>query len=133
MDPWDNMRFAIGGSRISGCQDEQINSHKAFRMSTIDAAKYLGLDSIIGSVEPGKRADLIIVDINKAHLQPAYDDVISTLVYNANCNDVETVMIDGQVIVEGGTIKTVDEKEVIKEARKAALYIYNKQKQSMQK
>lgn len=130
MDPWDNMRFAIGGGRLSGCQDEIINSHKAFRMSTIDAAKYLGLDSIIGSLESGKRADLIIIDINKAHLQPAYDDIIATLVYNANGNDVETVMVDGQIIVENGKMKMVDEKDVIKEARKVALHIYNSQKQS---
>lgn len=126
MDPWDNMRFAIGGARLLGVDIDTINAKKAFRMATIEAAKAVGLDHEIGSLEIGKKADIIMVNINQAHLQPMFDDVVATLVYNATGKDVEHVMIDGELIVEHGQLKTVQEQEVIKEATKIAHNIYHK-------
>jgi cytosine/adenosine deaminase-related metal-dependent hydrolase len=78
------------------------------------------MEKEIGSLEQGKKADVILVDMRKPHLVPSVDPV-ANLVYYANGNDVETVIIDGRVVVEDRTIKTVDEQEMLRQAQKAAV------------
>ena len=70
------------------------NALDAMRRCTSLPAKHLGLDHMIGSLEVGKRADLIMVDLRSPNLCPMGDDPIATLVYNANCHDVHSVMVD---------------------------------------
>ena len=82
------------------------------KMATIQAARALGLDRFIGSLEVGKKADLIIIDTDKPHLTPMYSPV-SHLVYAAMGSDVSTSIINGTVVMENGVLQTMDLKKVI--------------------
>ena len=83
------------------------------RMATIEGARALGLDREIGSIEAGKLADLILINADRLHTAPRPDPV-STVVYAATASDVETVIIDGRVVMREGRLLTMDEQEVIK-------------------
>lgn len=89
----------------------------AFHLSTLAGAKALGLEKEIGSIEVGKHADIIIVNLNQLHSTPA-PDLLSTLVYSANASDVETVIIDGQVLMQNRELKMMDEEQIISNAKK---------------
>jgi 5-methylthioadenosine/S-adenosylhomocysteine deaminase len=89
------------------------------KMATINGARALGLDQTIGSLEIGKKADLIIIDTNKPHLTPMYNPV-SHLVYAAMGSDVTTSIINGNVVMENGQIKTMDIKAVIDDVNRIA-------------
>jgi cytosine/adenosine deaminase-related metal-dependent hydrolase len=92
---------------------------KALRMVTIDAAKALGMDHEVGSLEPGKKADVILVDLDRPHLTPT-TYVPHLLTFYVNGNDVETVVVGGEVLMEKGKIWSVDEREVMELARAEA-------------
>jgi cytosine/adenosine deaminase-related metal-dependent hydrolase len=89
------------------------------RMATSGGAKALGLDREIGSIETGKRADLILLDLEKAHTSP-HPDPVSAIVYSATASDVDTVIIDGRAVMRGGDLLTLDEQEVLRSAREHA-------------
>jgi cytosine/adenosine deaminase-related metal-dependent hydrolase len=91
---------------------------KVLEMVTIDAARALGLEDEIGSLEPGKKADVILIDMFKPHLVPA-NMPVHRVTYFANGNDVDTVIVDGEVLMENRKVRTVNEAEVIKLAEKA--------------
>ena len=99
-------------------QGYRPKAYKLLELATIEGAKVLGKEREIGSLEKGKKADITIVDMRKPHLQPSLDP-IADLVYFANGNDVETVVIDGKVIVMEGKILTVDVREMLLNAQKA--------------
>lgn len=77
------------------------------KMATIDGARALGLDGQIGSLEPGKKADVIIVDVNQPHLVPMYN-IYSHLVYAVSGHDVVTSIVNGQVLMEDRQLTTLD-------------------------
>jgi len=89
----------------------------AIEMATINGAKALGWDDEIGSIEKGKKADLILVDLNKAHLYPRHN-IISSIAYSAGGSDVDTVIIDGKIIMENRIIKTLDVEKIMFMAEK---------------
>ena len=91
---------------------------KVLEMVTIDAARALGLEKELGSLEPGKKADVILIDMFKPHLVPA-NMPVHRVAYFANGNDVDTVIINGEVLMENREVKTVDEAEVLRAAQKA--------------
>lgn len=80
---------------------------EALKMATINGAKALCMDKELGSIEENKKADIIIVDMNKPHFYPMHD-VVSSMVYTAQGSDVETVIINGNIVMENYEIKTVD-------------------------
>lgn len=88
----------------------------ALRMATINGARALGQADQIGSIEIGKRADLQLINLNRLYTTPAPDPV-STIVYAAEASDVETVIIDGQIVMRDGELLTLNEQDVIDEAR----------------
>ncbi|NLE77834.1 MAG: amidohydrolase family protein [Chloroflexi bacterium] len=92
---------------------------KALEMVTIDAAHALGLEHEIGSLEVGKKADLILVDLRQAHLYPPGMPV-HRLAYFANGHDVHTVMVDGRVLMRNRAVQTVDEDDVLDQAARAS-------------
>ena len=96
-----------------------MDAATVLKMTTIRGARALGLDPVIGSLETGKKADLIIIDTNKPHLTPMYNPV-SHLVYAAIGSDVTTSIINGTVVMEGGKIKTMDIKEVMDDVNRIA-------------
>jgi 5-methylthioadenosine/S-adenosylhomocysteine deaminase len=99
---------------------EVLPAARALRMATIDGARALGLEKEIGSLEPGKRADVILVDLAQTHSSPQRDDVVSALVYSAGSSDVRTTIIDGRVVMRDGELLTLNEADVIAEANREA-------------
>jgi 5-methylthioadenosine/S-adenosylhomocysteine deaminase len=94
---------------------EALPALETLRMATIDGARALGLGDEIGSIEKGKRADLALINLDRIHTTPR-PDVISTIVYSATASDVETVLIDGRVVMRDRQLTTMDEREVIQSA-----------------
>jgi len=92
------------------------------RMATIDGARALGLEEQIGSIEVGKRADLTVLNIEALHTTP-HPDLISSIVYSADSRDVETVIIDGKIVMREGELTTLDENAVIRSAKKQAMLL----------
>jgi len=91
---------------------EVLPASRALRMATIHGARALGLDAEIGSIEAGKRADLALVRLDRLHSTPV-EDVISALVYSAQPDDVEAVVIDGECVLRDRKLLTIDERETI--------------------
>jgi 5-methylthioadenosine/S-adenosylhomocysteine deaminase len=89
-----------------------MDARTVLRMATIQGARALGLDESIGSLEKGKKADLIIIDTHKPHLTPMYNPV-SHLVYAAMGSDVRTSIINGAIVMEEGHLKTINQKSVL--------------------
>jgi 5-methylthioadenosine/S-adenosylhomocysteine deaminase len=96
---------------------EVIPAKHALRIATIDGAQALGLEKEIGSLETGKRADVIVVDLNSSHAVPSTDPV-SALVYSAQTSDVETVVIDGVIVMKDRRLLTLDEQSVSQNAKR---------------
>ncbi|MBD3917725.1 5'-deoxyadenosine deaminase [Paenibacillus sp. PR3] len=94
-----------------------MNARTVLRMATIGGAEVLGLEREIGSIEVGKKADLILLDLNKFHAFPSYEaDLYSRIVYAAGRGDVDTVWIDGHVVMRGRVMTTIDEAAVLSDA-----------------
>jgi len=95
---------------------EVLPASRVLRMATIDGARALGLGSEIGSLEVGKRADVAVVRLDRLHATPV-TDVVSALVYSAEQDDVDTVIIDGRLVMRERGLLTVNEREVIRDAQ----------------
>lgn len=98
---------------------EVLPAPQALRMATIDGARALGLDREIGSLEVGKRADVIIVDLDRLHSSPQ-TDIVSSLVYSTQAGDVRTTIIDGRIVMRDRGLLSLDEDVVIDDANREA-------------
>jgi 5-methylthioadenosine/S-adenosylhomocysteine deaminase len=98
---------------------EILPAGQVLRMGTIDGARALGLADEIGSLEVGKRADVIVVDLNRLHATPE-TDIVSSLVYSAQASDVRTTIVDGRILMRDGEVTTLSEPDVIVEANREA-------------
>lgn len=96
-----------------------VNAHEALHLATLGGAQALGLQDTIGSLECGKRADCLLVDLNAVHNQPLFDPV-SQFIYAAQSSDVDTVIVEGEVLVRGGRFTHLDEAEIVAEVNKRA-------------
>jgi 5-methylthioadenosine/S-adenosylhomocysteine deaminase len=118
LDMFTEMRTAaLLQKALSG--PEVLPAKEALRMATTVGARALGLDHEIGSIEPGKKADLTVIELGQLHTAPS-SDVVSSVVYSAEAHDVRTVLIDGHVLMENRTLLTLDESSVIQEANSEA-------------
>ena len=118
LDMFEEMRLAAllqATRRMPGL----LTARDALAMATRDGARTLGLEDQVGSIDPGKRADLIVVDRDRLHLEPA-GDPYSTLVYAARGSDVRTTIVDGVVLVDDFVPKRVDVNELRATARAEA-------------
>jgi cytosine/adenosine deaminase-related metal-dependent hydrolase len=98
-----------------------ILPEKALEMATIDGAKALMWDDEIGSLERGKKADVIIVDSRRPNWIPMHDfSIVPNLVYAGSGDDVETVIIDGRIVMEDRVFKTIEPRDVLEEAQKCS-------------
>jgi 5-methylthioadenosine/S-adenosylhomocysteine deaminase len=96
-----------------------LTARDALFMATREGARALGLEQEIGSIEAGKRADLILVDRNRPHLAPD-PDPWSTLVYGARGPDVRLTMVDGEILVRDSSLQNLDAAAITAEAKTAA-------------
>jgi 5-methylthioadenosine/S-adenosylhomocysteine deaminase len=94
---------------------EVLAAGQVLRMATIDGARALGLDTEIGSLEIGKRADVAVVNLDRLHTSPAAE-IVSRLVYAAEASDVQSVIIDGRVVMGDRTLLSIDEAQTVAEA-----------------
>ena len=117
-DLFETMKAASLLQKVKHQNAGVIDPYSVLRMATIDGAHALGLGSVCGTVEAGKRADLILVDIRKPHFQPV-NDLVSQLVHCAKATDVDTVVVDGKVLMRGRQCTLLDEHEVLQRARGA--------------
>jgi 5-methylthioadenosine/S-adenosylhomocysteine deaminase len=96
-----------------------LTAEKALEMSTIDSAKALGLATEVGSLEPGKRADIILLDMDYPGMVPSFNPV-KNLVYGLGGGGaVDTVIVDGETVMENRAVLTMDEGAVYKRAEEA--------------
>jgi len=94
---------------------EVMPAEKVFEMATLGAASALGLGDEIGSIEIGKKADIILLDLNRIHNSPM-DNIYSQIVYSAKSEDVYTVIIDGNIVMKDRELLTIDEKKLMSDA-----------------
>jgi 5-methylthioadenosine/S-adenosylhomocysteine deaminase len=112
-DPFEGMRNAINAMRLRLGNPDAMSCERALWLHTMGAADVLGLAHEIGSLESEKKADLIIVDLDKPHLQPFYGGY-SALVYYARASDVVTSVIDGKVVLENSHPVRLDEGQALR-------------------
>jgi cytosine/adenosine deaminase-related metal-dependent hydrolase len=118
MDPWEEMRLAaLLQKPLHG--PVSMPALTAFELATIGGARALGLADRVGSLEPGKRADVIVLDPRRLHAAPSAPDVYSQLVYATRSEQVETVLVDGAVLVSGGKLARWDEASIRADAEDA--------------
>lgn len=121
MDLFAEMKLAALLHKATRWDARVLPAQQALDMVTIDAARALGVESRIGSIEIGKRADLAVVSLRGAHTTPIYPgNVLSHLVYSCRGSDVTATVVDGAVLMEGGTVRTVDEADAVARAQECA-------------
>jgi 5-methylthioadenosine/S-adenosylhomocysteine deaminase len=116
LDVLSEMRLAALLAKAASDNAETLPAHVALRMATLNAAKALGLEQKVGSVETGKCADLCAVNLASIELSPCYDPA-SQLVYAAGRENVSHVWVGGKLLVEQGRLLQVDETAVARKVR----------------
>jgi 5-methylthioadenosine/S-adenosylhomocysteine deaminase len=119
IDMFLEMDAAAKIHKVNTLDPTVMNAKTVLKMATIDAAKALGLDHETGSLEVGKKADVIVIDTHKPHLTPMYN-LHSHLVYAAGGNDVDTSVINGQVLMENRRLLTLDIAKVMADVNQIA-------------
>lgn len=120
-----DMRWASALHKVNHFEPTITPCETILEMATINGARAMGLETEIGSLEVGKRADFVALDLDKPHLVPISDPV-SAIVFAANGSDVDTVVIDGKIVVERGQALTLDEERILHEAKEKAGKVYRK-------
>ena len=115
LDLFDEMDTAAKLHKFAMADPTALPAETVFRLATMGGARVLGLHDEIGSLEPGKRADVVLVDTRRAGLTPLYD-VYSHLVYATRGSDVATVLVNGRLVVRDREVLTVREAEVLERA-----------------
>jgi 5-methylthioadenosine/S-adenosylhomocysteine deaminase len=122
LDMFEAMRQAALLHKLETGDPRAIPARKALQMATIDGARALGLDREIGSLEVGKRADLLVVSTSTARHTPMYDP-LSHLVYVTRGDDVRTTIVNGRVLMRDRRVDTLDERAVLREAAEWAVKV----------
>ncbi|UCD26403.1 MAG: amidohydrolase [Candidatus Bathyarchaeota archaeon] len=120
LDMFWEMRVASLIQDIGQMQPGHLSPEKALEMATLGNAKALGIENEVGSIEVGKKADLILVNLKQPHLTPLVErpklNLLSHLVYAISGRDVDTTIVDGQVVMRHRNVLTIDEAKVLKKA-----------------
>jgi 5-methylthioadenosine/S-adenosylhomocysteine deaminase len=119
LDMFEAMRQAAFQQKLVTMDPRVISAPEALELATIGGARVLGQQARIGSLEAGKRADLIVVNMSRARQAPLFD-AVSQIVYASRGDDVDTTIVNGKVLMRGRKVLTLNESRVIAEARQAA-------------
>jgi cytosine/adenosine deaminase-related metal-dependent hydrolase len=106
--------------KLLGHSRKPMPAAQVIRMATLEGAQVLGLDGRIGSLEPGKQADLIRIDLSAARLQPVYD-IYATLVFSGMPMDVQDVMVGGRWIMRNRSVESLERKKILRDAGQIAM------------
>jgi 5-methylthioadenosine/S-adenosylhomocysteine deaminase len=119
LDMLEQMKFAALIQNVTHFDPTFISAERALELATINGARAIGLDHEIGSLEAGKRADIAIFDLDKAHVTVG-NRPVSALVFSAHGTDVDTVLVNGEVVLRHGALRFEHEREVLADARRLA-------------
>jgi 5-methylthioadenosine/S-adenosylhomocysteine deaminase len=108
---WEEMDTAAKLHKVSSGDPKVVTARQAFEMATISGARALHLEKITGSLEAGKRADIVIVDFDAPHQTPVYN-VYSHLVYATKAADVRTVLVNGRILMRDRRLLSLDENAI---------------------
>jgi len=127
LDMFEEMRVGATLQKLWRKDAEVMPCEQMLRMATIDAAICLGLQDQVGSLEVGKRADIILVDLHAPHMWPVLPEpgsnIIEQLVYSASAGDVLTTIVDGEILMLDREFFTLDEKEIESVVHEAAMHL----------
>ena len=124
-DMFEAMKTCVLLHRVNKLDASIISAYDAIKMATITSAETIGRDKEIGSLEIGKKADIIVVKTDSCHMGPTHD-VVANLVFSGNGRDVDTVIIDGNIIIKNRKFKNIDVDEIIKNGNECAQRIAEK-------
>ncbi len=124
VDMFGEMNTVAKVHKVARMDPTAMNAATTLRTATMGGARALGAEKMIGSLEVGKRADLVVLDLNKPHLTPIYNPV-SHLVYAARGGDVVHSIINGRLVMRNRKIETLDEQAVLAEMEKIGRVIQN--------
>jgi 5-methylthioadenosine/S-adenosylhomocysteine deaminase len=116
LNMWEEMDTAAKLHKLISGDPKVVTAQEAFEMATIRGARALHLEKEIGSIEVGKRADLVIVDEDDLNQTPVYN-IYSSLIYSTKAGDVQTVIIEGRVVMRDRRLLTLDESDIKSRAR----------------
>ena len=119
LDLIEELKTASLLQKVSTLDPNVLNSHEAIAMGTIKGAEALGLSDEIGSIEVGKKADIILVDTNSANMVPDSSTLTSNMIYSANGSNVDTTICNGKILMENKKLTVLDEQEIYDKAREA--------------
>ncbi|MCL4459032.1 MAG: amidohydrolase [Chloroflexi bacterium] len=118
-DMLEVLKFTACLQKVHTLNSRVILPEDVLEMATLGGARAMGLADTIGSLEVGRKADIAVIDLDTPHTAPVHR-VPSALVYNTNCGDVDTVIVDGRVLLQGKRFCHLDEEAVLKTAGRAA-------------
>ena len=119
LDLIEELKTASLLQKVSTLDPNVLNSHEALAMGTINGAEALGLSDEIGSIEVGKKADIILIDKNSANMVPDSTTLTSNVIYSANGSNVDTTICNGKILMENKKLTVLDEQEIYEKAREA--------------
>jgi 5-methylthioadenosine/S-adenosylhomocysteine deaminase len=116
LDMMEEMDLAAKLQKITHMDPQALGAKQAVEMATIGGARALHMENEIGSLEAGKKADLIVISLNEANAVPLYD-VYSQIVYALKASDVQDTIIGGRIVMQNGKVLTLDEPAILLKAR----------------
>jgi len=122
LDLLRDLRVACHSARGMYKDRKAIRPETVLEMAAIIGAKAIGMGDEVGSIEVGKKADFILIDTDAPYLSPVWNP-ISTVVFNAQGSDVDTVVIDGNIVVQNKKILSLDEEAILEDVRKGYLSV----------
>jgi len=133
LDMFEAMKYTSIVQRGNRLDSAAMPYQKIIRMATVEGAQALGFEDV-GSIEPGKKADIVIVNLNVPKLQPVithgiFANLLPNLVYSAHGDVVDTVIIDGKIVMQNKVIKTMDEEKALERAARSAETLFEQMNQ----
>lgn len=119
LDMFEEMKFASLLQKVDTFNPKALPSKEIIKIATINGAKSLNLDKEIGTIEVGKKADLILIDNASCNLTPSNNSITSNIVYSANGSNVDTTICNGKILMENKELTCLDEKDIILKANEA--------------
>ena len=120
LDMFETMKIAALLQKLIYLNPTLMPAYEVLKVATINGAKALGLRENVGSLQIGKKADIVLIDLSKPHLKPLHN-IYASILYSARGSDVDTVIVDGKILMENRQVKTLDEQTVMEKAEKTAL------------
>ncbi len=119
LDMFQEIKAATWLQKLDYGDPTVLPAYQSLQMATIESAKLLAIDHETGSLEVGKKADMILIDLNRPHLQPVHN-IVSLLAYSVNGADVDTTIVNGKILMQNRQLLTLDEQEVMRQGNRRA-------------